>query len=119
MHIAVYLPLVIPLLAAAAARPLAERLPPRTAAWLLAGSAIVLAAASCAVLGLLALAAAVRLPLVDTIGRLSLRAVLRHDPASLPVGVAAGAGCCCSRRPSRWSRSPGFPPWRPLATCTA
>ena len=70
MDFAVYLPLVIPLLA---------------------GSAIVLAAASCAVLGLLALAAAVRLPLVDTIGRLSLRAVLRHDPASLPVGVAAGA----------------------------
>ena len=38
MDFAVYLPLVIPLLAAAAARPLAERLPPRTAAWLLAGS---------------------------------------------------------------------------------
>jgi len=91
MHIAVYLPLVVPLLAAAAARPLAERLPPRTAAWLLAGSALVLAAASSAVLGLLALAAAVRLPLVDTIGKLSLRTVLRTDPASLPVGVAAGA----------------------------
>ena len=91
MYVAVYLPLVVPLLAAAAARPLAERLPPRTAAWLLAGSAVVLAGASSAVLGLLALAAAVRLPLVDTIGNLSLRVVLRDDPASLPVGVAAGA----------------------------
>jgi Peptidase family M48 len=91
MHIAVYLPLVIPLLAAPAARLVAERLPPRTAAWLLAGSAVVLAGASSAVLGLLALSAAVRLPLVDAIGRLSLRVVLRYDPASLPVGVAAGA----------------------------
>jgi Zn-dependent protease with chaperone function len=91
MYIAVYLPLVVPLLAAMAARPLAERLPPRTAAWLLAGSALVLAAASSAVLGLLALTAAVRLPPVDAIGRMSLRVVLRYDPASLPVGVAAGA----------------------------
>jgi Zn-dependent protease with chaperone function len=91
MHVAVYLPLVVPLLAAAAARPLAERLPPRTAAWLLAGSAVVLAGASSAVLGLLAVAAAVRLPLVDAISNLSLQAVHRDDPASLPVGVAAGA----------------------------
>jgi hypothetical protein len=91
MHIAVYLPLVIPLFAAAAARLVAERLPPRTAAWLLAGSAVVLAGASSAVLGLLALSAAVRLPLVDAIGKLSLRTVLRTDPASLPVGVVAGA----------------------------
>ena len=91
MYIAVYLPLVVPLLAALAARPLAERLPPRTAAWLLAGSALLLAAASSAVLGLLALTAAVRLPPVDAIGKLSLRVVLRTDPASLPVGVAAGA----------------------------
>jgi len=90
MDVAVYLPLVVPLLAAAAARPVAERLPPRTATWLLAGSAVLLAVASSAVLGLLALAAAVRLPLVDAIGKLSLRAVLRGDPASLPVGVAAG-----------------------------
>ena len=46
MDFAVYLPLVIPLLAAGAARPVAERLPPRTAAWLLTGSAVVLAAAA-------------------------------------------------------------------------
>jgi Zn-dependent protease with chaperone function len=87
----IYLPLLVPLVAAAAARPLAERLPPRTAAWLLAGSALTLAAASSAVLGLLALAAAVRLPLVAAIGDLSLPAISRNDPASLPVGLVAGA----------------------------
>src|SRR5260370_19725459 len=28
-------------------------------------------------------------------------------------------GCCCSPRPSCWSRSPGPPPSKPPATCTA
>src|SRR6202035_5346896 len=53
MHLAVYFPLVMPLLAAAAAGPLARRLPPVAATWLLARSAVALAAASTAVLGLL------------------------------------------------------------------
>ena len=45
MYLAVYLlPLLIPAIAALAARPLADRLPPRAATWLLAGSALVLAA---------------------------------------------------------------------------
>ncbi|MGH3301009.1 MAG: M48 family metalloprotease, partial [Streptosporangiaceae bacterium] len=84
-------PLVIPLIAAGAARPLADRLPPRTATWLLATSAVVLAGASCGVLGVLALAAAVRIPFVDAMGGMSLSAVNGHDPASLPLGVLAGA----------------------------
>jgi Zn-dependent protease with chaperone function len=91
MHPLVYLPLVMPALAAATARPLAERLPPRTATWLLAGSSIVLAAASCAVLGLVAMAAVMRLPQVAALGGMSLRAVDRSDPASLPLGVLAGS----------------------------
>jgi Zn-dependent protease with chaperone function len=91
MNVAIYLPLLVPLLAAAAARPLAERLPPRTAAWLLTGSALALAVASSAVLGLLAMAAAFRIPLVDAIGGMSLGVVTRGDPASLPLGVAAAA----------------------------
>ncbi len=90
MHALVYLPLVVPLLAAVAARPLAERLPPRTATWLLAGSAVTLAAASCAVLGLLALAAAVRVPRIDLAGDLSRQIMSRADPASMPLGVVAG-----------------------------
>ena len=69
MHLAVYLPLVMPLLAAAAAGPLAGRLPPVAATWLLAGSAVALAAASSAVLGLLALTALVRIPLLAPPGR--------------------------------------------------
>jgi Zn-dependent protease with chaperone function len=90
MRLVVYLPLVVSVLAAVAARPLAERLPPRTAAWLLTGAAVMLAAATGAGLGLLALAAAVRLPPVDAIGDMSLSVVRRDDPAPLGLGIAAG-----------------------------
>jgi Zn-dependent protease with chaperone function len=90
MRLVVYLPLIASVLAAVTARPLAERLPPRTAAWLLTGAAVVLAAATSAGLGLLALAAAVRFPPVDAIGGMSLTVVRRDDPAPLPLGIAAG-----------------------------
>jgi Zn-dependent protease with chaperone function len=89
MRIMVYLPLVLPVLAAVGARPLAERLPPRTATWLLTLSAIVLAAASAAVLGLLALAAAMRVPVFASLGRLCARAMSRVDPAPLMLGAIA------------------------------
>src|SRR5215475_8656574 len=91
MHVSVWLPLVISAIAALAARPVAERLPPRTATWLLAVSSVILAAASCAVLGLLALAAAVRIPVVDAAAGMSIRAVNSADPASVPLGALAGA----------------------------
>src|SRR5579859_754563 len=91
MRYAVYLPLILPLLAAAAARPLADRLPPALASWLLAASASALAAASSAVLGLLALAALVRVPLIAAVGHLSRPVISQHDPASIPVSVLAGA----------------------------
>ena len=101
MHLAVYLPLVMPLLAAAAARPLAGRLPPAAATWLLAGSSVVLVAASSAVLGLLTLTALVRILLVGGAGEMSEQVIRHGDPASVPVAVAAGvllaaaaAGAC-------------------------
>ena len=89
MRIMVYLPLLVPVLAALGARPLAERLPPRTATWLLTLSAVVLAAATGAVLGLLALAAAMRLPAFASLGKLSAQAMGRVDPAPLQLGVVA------------------------------
>jgi Zn-dependent protease with chaperone function len=89
MDLLVYVPLVVPALAAAGARPLAERLPPRTATWLLTLSAVFLAAASCAVLGLLAVAAAMRLPRVDSLSSLPARVMTHIDPAPVPVGVIA------------------------------
>jgi Zn-dependent protease with chaperone function len=91
MHVAVYFPLAMPVLAALAARPLAGRLPPAAATWLLVLSAIALALASSAVLGMLALTAVVRIPLVDSLAGMSGPVISRDDPASVPVAVAAGA----------------------------
>ena len=90
MHLAVYLPLLMPLLASVAARPLSERLPPVAATWLLAVSAVALALASSAVLGMLALTALVRIPLVESLGGMSGPVISAGDPASVPVAIAAG-----------------------------
>lgn len=90
MHVAVYLPLVVPLFAALAARPLADRLPPGAATWLLAASALALALASSAVLGMLALSALVRIPVIDALGHLSRPVIRSGDAVSLPVAIVAG-----------------------------
>jgi Zn-dependent protease with chaperone function len=90
VHVAVYLPLVVPVLAALAARPLADRLPPAAATWLLAASALALALASSAVLGMLALSALVRIPYVDALGHLSRPVIARGDAVSVPVAIVAG-----------------------------
>jgi Zn-dependent protease with chaperone function len=91
MHLVVYLPLLVPLLAAVAARPLAARLPPVAATWLLTLSALALALASSAVLGLLALTALVRIPVVDSVGEMSGPLISQNDPASIPIAICAGA----------------------------
>src|ERR1700688_3916953 len=90
MNLVIYLPLVIPLAAAVAARPLADRLPPAAATWLLAASALVLALASSAVLGLLALSALVRVPVVDAVAHLSAPVINSGDSVSVPVAIIAG-----------------------------
>jgi Peptidase family M48 len=91
MRLAVYLPLLIPVLAALAARPLANRLPPAAATWVLVASSLALAAASSAVLGLLAMTALVRVEFVDALANMSVQVISRSDPASLPVAITAGA----------------------------
>jgi len=89
VQLALYVPLVVPLLAAAAARPITARLPPQAATWLLTGAAVALAGLSTACLGMLALAAMVRIPLVADLGHMSARVFSRGDPASLSVSVTA------------------------------
>jgi hypothetical protein len=91
VRVAVYLPLIVPVLAALAARPLADRLPPAAATWLLTAGALALALASSAVLGLAALSALVRLPLVEAAGHLSRPVIASGDAVSVPVAIAAGA----------------------------
>ncbi|MQS15506.1 M48 family metalloprotease [Streptomyces kaniharaensis] len=92
MHIAVYLPLLFPLLAALVARSVGERLPPRLATWLLTVGSLVLASASTAVLGMLAVTGLIRIPLLARLAHdhWSAHAAQRHDPASFSVAVLAG-----------------------------
>jgi Zn-dependent protease with chaperone function len=90
LHLFFYLPLVLPALAGLAAGRFAERLEPRAATWLLAGSAVVLAGASTVALGVLVLAGLIQIPLAALIGHWSLAAVRQGDPVSLAeAGLAA------------------------------
>ena len=84
-----YLPLVIPALAGAAARPLAARLEPRLATWLLTAATVALAACSTAALALLAGFAAARAPALAALGGYSLAVMQRADPIPLSAGALA------------------------------
>ncbi len=90
MSLAVYLPLALPAVLAPLAGPLAARLDPVHATWLLTGAAVALAACSTLALGLLAAAAAVRIPLVASLGHWSLAVLGPDNPAGLAVALVAG-----------------------------
>jgi Zn-dependent protease with chaperone function len=84
-----YLPLVLPALAGLAARPVAARLDPRQATWLLTVATVALAACSTAALALLAGYAAARAPVLASLGDYSQPVIRRGDPVSAELGVAA------------------------------
>ncbi|MGW5281688.1 M56 family metallopeptidase [Streptomyces collinus] len=90
MRIAVYLPLLLSLIAPFGARPLAERCEPRLATWLLTTSALVLGTASTVSLGLLAVTGLIRVPLLATLGHWSAHTAQRSDPTELSVSLVAG-----------------------------
>src|SRR5712691_5456212 len=75
-----YLPLVIPALAGAAARLVAARLEPRQETWLLTCGAVALAGCSTAALALLAAFAAARTPALAALGDYSQHVMQRADP---------------------------------------
>ena len=84
-----YLPLLVPALAGAAARPLAARLEPRHATWLLTTAAVALAACSLAALALLAAYAVARVPFLAAAGDYSQQVMRRGAPIPAAAGVAA------------------------------
>jgi Zn-dependent protease with chaperone function len=84
-----YLPLIIPALAGAAARPVASRLDPRQATWLLTFAAVALAACSTVALALLAAYAAARAPVLAAAAGYSQPVMRRGDPVSAAAGAAA------------------------------
>jgi Zn-dependent protease with chaperone function len=89
MNALVYLPLLVPVLAAAAARPLAARLEPRLATWLLAATTVALAVFSTAALALLAASALARVPFLAALGNYSQPVLRSGDPVPAVAGSAA------------------------------
>jgi Zn-dependent protease with chaperone function len=89
VRLLVYLPLLIPVLAAAAARPLAARLEPREATWLLTVAAVALAGCSTVALALLAASAAARVSALASLGHYSRSVVHRADPTPAVTGAVA------------------------------
>jgi hypothetical protein len=89
MDLLVYLPLLVPALAAAVARPLAARLEPLLATWLLTAVTVALAVFSTAALALLAASALARIPALAALGEYSQPVLHRGDPVPVHTGVAA------------------------------
>jgi Zn-dependent protease with chaperone function len=89
MSALVYLPLLVPVLAAAAARPLAARLEPRLATWLLTATTVALAAFSTAALALMTASALAQAPLLAALGDYSQPVLRRGDPVPALAGMAA------------------------------
>ena len=113
MTLLFYLPLLIPGLAALAARPVAARLEPQAATWLLCTATVALAACSTAALALLAASAAARAPLLASLGHYSRHVLRTGDPVSAhrPAGhrsrpavsrrCARPAAAAAAREPAR------------------
>lgn len=90
MRIFVYMTLFFPFAAVPIARLATARLHPRHATWVLSAAAVVLAATSCGALGLLAMAAIVRVPLLARLGHWSTAVIDSGDSTSTAVALAAG-----------------------------
>ncbi|MFB7110837.1 M56 family metallopeptidase [Streptomyces sp. NPDC056291] len=90
MHIAVYLPLLLCLLAPLGARPLSERCEPRLATWLLTASSLLLGTATTISLGLLAITGLLRIPQLAALGHWSAHTAQHDDPAQLSIALLAG-----------------------------
>lgn len=90
MRIAVYLPLLLSLIAPLGARPLSERCEPRLATWLLTASALVLGTASTISLALLAATGLIRIPQLAGLGHWSAHTAQHDDPAQLSIALIAG-----------------------------
>ena len=90
VQLVVCLTLICPLLLRVLARPIAARVEPRCATWLLTGAAVVLAACSSAALALGALAALIRVPAVAALGSWSPTVIARGDSASAGAAVVFG-----------------------------
>ncbi|WP_328548735.1 M48 family metalloprotease [Streptomyces platensis] len=89
MNFAVWLPLLIPLLAVPVARHATERLTPRTAAWTLGACSALLGMCSTGTLGLLAVRGALQITPVAALEDISPRLLDDRTQLTLPIGILA------------------------------
>jgi hypothetical protein len=89
VHVLVYLPLAVSLLAACTVRWLAERLEPRLATWLFTASAVLLFTSTCVALGALAAELIGQYRPIATLGQWSVRTLRRDNPESVLVEYPA------------------------------
>ena len=89
MRISVFLPLLLPLLAAVSARWLAARLDPKIATWTFTAAAVGLAAAGGFALAALAATGVGQIPLLAWAGEWSVQVLRRNAPASLAIAPVA------------------------------
>ena len=90
MRVFVYVTLLFPFTAVPLARLAVARVHPREATWLLSLAAVVLAGTSCGALGLLVIAALVRIRTLAHLAHLSHRVIVGGDAGSGVVAVVAG-----------------------------
>jgi hypothetical protein len=94
VHLAIYCPFGVSLLLGAVAPGLARRLPPATAARLLASGAVVAAAATCVSLGLLVATLAGELPAAAALAGVRSGELAASNPVPAPVAALAAAVSC-------------------------
>ncbi|GJF31815.1 hypothetical protein KNE206_45150 [Kitasatospora sp. NE20-6] len=98
MNLLVVLALVGPWPAVAAARRLADLLPPKAAGLVLAGAAVALAGATALALAVLVGGGLLHLPQMAAAGRMSLPWLVSTSPAAVPAALAAGTALAVAAR---------------------
>jgi hypothetical protein len=103
MVLAIWMPLLIPLLAVPLVRLLADRLAPRPASWLLAATGALLSGCSALALGLLTGPGLLRLHFVAAAEHLSPPLLRRMSPTPFPLACAAGLALAVTVGVSGWT----------------
>ncbi|GAB3980240.1 M56 family metallopeptidase [Actinoallomurus acanthiterrae] len=103
MVVDVWMPLLAPLLAVPLVRLLADRLPPRSASWLLAATGVLLSGCTTLALLLLTGAGLLRVPFVAAAEHVSPLLLRRLSPVPVPVACAAGAALAVTAALTIWT----------------
>ncbi|GAA4629705.1 M48 family metalloprotease [Actinoallomurus vinaceus] len=103
MVVAVWIPLLVPLLAVPLVRLLGDRLSPRSASWLLAATGVLLSGCTTLALMLLTGAGLLRIPFVAAAEDVSPLLLRRMSPVPVPLACAAGTALVATLALAVWT----------------